>query len=81
MEEAEKWYWLGERILNPGNEEEKEGAFGQRTVQKDTPQDPESVKPGIFSLLHAQPADIMQNMLGSEGTADAAMGEYHDKMD
>jgi hypothetical protein len=35
----------------------------------------------ILTMLHAQPADIMQNVLMSEGTADANMGEYHDEMD
>ena len=35
----------------------------------------------ILTLLHAQPADIMQNVLTSEGTADADMGEYHGEMD
>jgi hypothetical protein len=35
----------------------------------------------ILTLLHAQPADVMQNMLMSEGTADANVGEYYNKMD
>jgi hypothetical protein len=35
----------------------------------------------ILTLLHAQPANIMQNMLMSEGTANADMGEYYDEMD
>jgi hypothetical protein len=35
----------------------------------------------ILTLLHAQPADIMQDMLMSEGTTDADMGEYYDEMD
>jgi hypothetical protein len=35
----------------------------------------------ILTLLHAQPTEIMQNVLMSEGTADADMGEYHDEMD
>jgi hypothetical protein len=35
----------------------------------------------FLTLLHAQPTDIMQNMLMSEGTADANMGEYHDEME
>ncbi len=35
----------------------------------------------ILTMLHAQPADIMQNVLMSEGTADANMGEYYDEMD
>jgi hypothetical protein len=35
----------------------------------------------ILTLLHAQPADIMQNVLMSEGTADAIMGKYHNEMD
>jgi hypothetical protein len=35
----------------------------------------------ILTLQHAQPADIMQNVLMSEGLADAAMGEYHNEMD
>jgi hypothetical protein len=30
----------------------------------------------ILALLHPQPADIMQNVLMSEGTADADMGKY-----
>jgi hypothetical protein len=34
-----------------------------------------------FTLLHAQPADIMQTMLMSEDTADANMGKYHNDMD
>jgi hypothetical protein len=29
-----------------------------------------------LTLLHAQPADIMQNVLMSEGTTDADMGKY-----
>ncbi len=33
------------------------------------------------TLLHAQHAAIMQNMLMSEGIADANMGEYYDEMD
>ncbi len=33
----------------------------------------------ILTLLQAQPADIMQNVLMSEGTADADMGEYYMK--
>jgi hypothetical protein len=32
-------------------------------------------------LVHTQPADIMQNVLMTEGTADADMGEYHNKID
>ncbi len=35
----------------------------------------------ILTLLHAQPADIMQNILMSEGTPDADMGKYYDEMD
>jgi hypothetical protein len=35
----------------------------------------------MLTLLHAQPADIMQNVLMSEGTADGNMGEYHNEMD
>ena len=35
----------------------------------------------ILTLLHAQPANIMQNVLMSEGTADADMGEYYDDLD
>jgi hypothetical protein len=35
----------------------------------------------ILTLLHAQPADIMQNVLMSEGTADADMGKYCYEMD
>jgi hypothetical protein len=35
----------------------------------------------IWTLLHAQPTDIMQNVLMSDGTADATMGEYHNEMD
>jgi hypothetical protein len=35
----------------------------------------------ILTLLHAQPADIMQNVLMSEGITDANMGEYHNEMD
>ncbi len=35
----------------------------------------------ILTLLHAQPADIMQNVLMSESTADADMGKYYDYMD
>jgi hypothetical protein len=35
----------------------------------------------ILTLLHAQPTDIMQNVLISEGTADAHMGKYYDEMD
>ncbi len=35
----------------------------------------------ILTLLHAQLADIMQNALISEGTSDANMGEYYNKMD
>jgi hypothetical protein len=35
----------------------------------------------ILTLLHAQPADIMQNVLMSEGTADANMGKYYDEME
>jgi hypothetical protein len=34
----------------------------------------------ILTLLHAQPTDIMENMLMSEGTADANMGKYYDEM-
>jgi hypothetical protein len=34
-----------------------------------------------LTLLHAQPADIMQNVLMSEGTADADMDEYYHEMD
>jgi hypothetical protein len=34
----------------------------------------------MLTLLHAQPADIMQNMLMSEGTADADTGKYHEKL-
>jgi hypothetical protein len=34
-----------------------------------------------LTLLHAQLADIMQNMLMSEGTADADMGKYYDEID
>jgi hypothetical protein len=35
----------------------------------------------ISTVLHAQPTDIMQNMLMSEGTTDANIGKYYDKMD
>ncbi len=35
----------------------------------------------MLTLLHAQPADIMQNMLMSDGTANANMGEYCNEMD
>jgi hypothetical protein len=35
----------------------------------------------FLTLLQAQPTDIMQNVLMSEGTADANMGKYHDEMD
>jgi hypothetical protein len=35
----------------------------------------------ILTLLHAQPADIMQNVLMSEGTSNADMGKYYDEMD
>jgi hypothetical protein len=35
----------------------------------------------ILTLLHAQPTGIMQNLLMSEGTADADMGEYYDEME
>ncbi len=35
----------------------------------------------ILTLLHAQPADIMQNVLMSESTTDANMGKYFDEMD
>jgi hypothetical protein len=35
----------------------------------------------ILTLLHAQPTDIMQNVLMSEGTTDTNMGEYHNEMD
>ncbi len=35
----------------------------------------------ILTLLHAQPTDIMQNVLMSKGTADADMGEYHNQKD
>jgi hypothetical protein len=35
----------------------------------------------IPTLLHAQPADIMQNVLMSEGTADANIGKHYDEMD
>ncbi len=31
----------------------------------------------ILTLLEAQPADIMQNVLTSEGTPDADMGKYY----
>jgi hypothetical protein len=34
-----------------------------------------------MTLLHAQPTDIMQNMLMSEGTADADMVKYYDEME
>jgi hypothetical protein len=34
-----------------------------------------------LTLLHAQPADIMQNILMSECTADADMGKYYNEMD
>jgi hypothetical protein len=35
----------------------------------------------ILTLLYAQPADIMQNVVMSEGTVDANMGKYNDEMD
>jgi hypothetical protein len=35
----------------------------------------------ILTLLHAQPDDIIQNVLISEGTADADMDEYYNEMD
>ncbi len=35
----------------------------------------------IFNLLAAQPADIIQNTLMSEGTVDTNMGKYHNNMD
>jgi hypothetical protein len=35
----------------------------------------------ILTLLHTRPADIMQNVLMSEGTAYADMGEYYNEMD
>jgi hypothetical protein len=35
----------------------------------------------ILNILAAQPADIIQNALMSEGTVDGNMGEYHDDMD
>jgi hypothetical protein len=35
----------------------------------------------IFTLQHAHPADIMQNVLMSEGTADAGMDKYYNEMD
>jgi hypothetical protein len=35
----------------------------------------------ILTLLQAQPTDIMQNVLMSEGTANADMGKYFDDMD
>jgi hypothetical protein len=35
----------------------------------------------ILTLLHAQPADIMQNMLMSEGTTDSDTSEYYDEID
>ncbi len=35
----------------------------------------------ILTRLHTQPTDIMQNMLMSEGTANANMGEYYNEMD
>jgi hypothetical protein len=34
----------------------------------------------FLTLLHAQPPDIMQNVLMSEGTADANMGKYYSEM-
>ncbi len=34
----------------------------------------------ILTLQHAQPTNIMQNKLMSEGTADADMGKYYDEM-
>jgi hypothetical protein len=34
-----------------------------------------------LTLLHAQPDDIIQNVLMSEGTADANMGKYYNEMD
>jgi hypothetical protein len=34
----------------------------------------------ILTLLNAQPADIMQNVLMSEGTTDANMGECNNEM-
>jgi hypothetical protein len=35
----------------------------------------------ILDLLAAQPADILQNALMSEGTVNGDMGKYHDDMD
>jgi hypothetical protein len=35
----------------------------------------------ILHLLAAQPADIIQDALMSEGTVDSNMGKYHDDMD
>ncbi len=35
---------------------------------------------GISTLLHTQPTDIMQNVLMSEGKADANMGDCHYEM-
>jgi hypothetical protein len=35
----------------------------------------------IFNLLAAQPADIIQNTLMSEGTVNGNMCEYHNDMD
>jgi hypothetical protein len=34
-----------------------------------------------LTLLHAQPTGIMQNVLMSEGTANANMGKYYNEMD
>ncbi len=35
----------------------------------------------VLNHLAAQPADIIQNALMSEGTVDGNMGEYHDDID
>jgi hypothetical protein len=41
----------------------------------------QALNPEFSTLLHAQLTDIMQNMLMSEGTADADRGKSYNEMD
>jgi hypothetical protein len=86
MEGAEKWYRLGERILGMKKKRreplEKEHCKKKKSsLNKAHCQALRASNQEILTLLHAQPTDIMQNVLMSVGTADAAMGKYHNEMD
>jgi hypothetical protein len=86
MKGAEKWYRLGERTLGMKKKRreplEKEHCKKKKSSLKKAHREAlRASNQEIWTLLHAQPADIMQNMLMSEGTADANIGEYHNEMD